>query len=243
MIRAVPYTSLWFGVFLWTLVAGALVIGTSWLLYQDFLFAYDSKSTLAMVERKFLKVGQGKHGPTYTPCLDYRYQAQHMEAEAESTVRSDTYSSVNVGQQIPVLYLPDEFGNNRIDLPAENRQVELITYGLIAASLITSVGGAFVIRYYVRQNKLNRYLLAHGLSCRGKVTEIKFDLVGTGRTKRYYLLFTFRDNLGAEKRGRSWYLKSGDENLWQEGSALPVFYDPNNSARFTVDLNPGPTNR
>jgi hypothetical protein len=243
MIRAVPYTSLWFGVILWTLLTGALLIYTSWWLYQDFLFAYHSKSTVGIVERKFMKVGQGKHGPTYTPWLDYRYQTERMATECDSSVQSATYSGISPGNSIPILYLPEEFTNNRINLPAENRHVLLITWGLVAGSLVVSVGGAFILRYYVQQNKINRYLLASGLSCQGTVTEIKYDLVGKARTKRYYLTFTFRDNQGGERTGRSWYLKRGDENMWREGSSIHVYFDPGNSKSFTVDLNSGPSGR
>ena len=241
--RAVPYTSLWFGVLLWALVGGALLCGTAWMLDQDYLFAFVAKPAHAIVERKYVKVSHGKHGPSYTPHLVYRYQAGPLAAECDAAVQSDTYASVAEGGSIPVLYLPEEFADNRIDLPAENRQVSIITYALVAASLVVAVGGAFILRYNVRQNKINRYLLAGGLSCQGTVTDVKFDLVGKGRTKRYYLIFHFRDNQGNERTGRSWYLKRGDENLWQENSAIRVFFDPNNSKSFTLDLSLGPSNR
>lgn len=243
MIRAVPYTSLWFGFIIWGLIGGALLIGTGYMLYQDFLFANYGQHTQGTVERKFMRVGQGKHGPTYTPCLDYRYQVPGVAVTAECTVRGDTYASVSEGESLPILYVPSQPTDNRIDLPAENRQVELITYGLVAASLAVAGGGAFILRYYVRQNKINRYLLANGLQYTGTVTEIKYDVVGKARTKRYYLLFTFRDNQGREISGRSWYLKLGDECLWRESSPIRVYFDPKNSESFTVDLNSDPSSR
>ncbi|HEV3271612.1 MAG TPA: DUF3592 domain-containing protein [Candidatus Methylacidiphilales bacterium] len=241
MIRAVPYTSLWFGVIIWTLVTGALLIGTSWWLHQNYLFAYHSKAAMGIVERKFMRVSHGRHGDNYTPCLDYRYQTERMAADCDSAVQGDTYSAVSVGDSIPILYLPEEFTDNRINLPAENQKVRLITFGLIAASLVIAVGGAFTLRYYVRQNKTNRYLLANGLSCQGAVTDVNYDLIGKARTKRYYLIFKFRDNQGRERTGRGWYLKPGDENLWKENSLIHVYFDSNNSESFTVDLDSGPS--
>jgi hypothetical protein len=245
MIRAIPYTPLWFGLIIWGLIGGALLIGTGYMLYQDFLFANYGRHTQGTVERKFMRVGQGRHGPTYTPCLDYRYEMPGMAVTSECTVQRDTYTSVSEGESLPILYVSSQPTDNRIDLPAENRQVELITYGLVAASLAVAGGGTWILLYTMKRNKINRYLLASGLSCVGTVTEIKYDVVGKGRTKRYYLLFTFRDNQGREIAGRSWYLKPGDESLWRESSPIRVHYDLRNSETFTVDLkNPqaGPSN-
>jgi len=236
MIRAVPYTPLWLGGALWLLVTGALLYGTAWQLYQNFLFDHHSQSTVGTVERKFMQVGQGKHGKTYTPCLDYRYQVDRMVAHGQSTVHNDTYSAVSEGGDIPILYLPDRPAHHRIDLPAENQRIHLLTFGLTGASLLLSLGGTCVLIYQVRRNKLNRFLLTNGLSCQGIVTGIPYDLVGKAQTRRYYLTFTFRDNQGRERTGSTWYLRAGDEERWREGNPIRVYFDPGNSERFTVEL-------
>jgi len=239
MIRAVPYTSLWFGVILWVLIGGALLTGTGYILYQDFLFTNYGQHTMGMVDRKFLKVGQGKHGPTYTPCLVYQYQAGSLTTGCEQTVLPSTYASVSQGGPIPVLYVSTDPFDCRIDLPAENRQILLISYGLVAGTLMVAGVGTWVLLYTIKRNKLNRYLLANGLQCTGTVTDVKYDLVGKGRTKRYYLLLAFRDNQGREISGRTRYLKRGDENKWRESSPIWVYFDLRDSKIFTVDLNSG----
>ena len=239
MKPAVPYTSLWFGILIWVLVTGGVLTGTSCLLYQDYLFAYDSQSLFGTVERKFYQVSHGRHGTTYTPYLDYRYEVDHMIVEAKTSVRSATYSSVSVGGSLPLLYVKDEVADNRIDLPAENERIHLLSYGLAALSLFLLVSGIFVIRYHVRRNKLNRYLLARGLSCQGTVTSMNYDLVGKAQVRKYYLKFAFRDNQGRELTGKTWYLTSDQEGLWQENRPITVYFDPNNSGNFTVDLNSG----
>jgi len=240
MIRAVPFTSIWLGLIIWVLIGGGFLVATGYMLYEDFLFANYGRHATATVERKFMRVSQGKHGPTYTPCLDYRYQLPGMAVTSECTVQGDTYASVSEGGSIPVLYVSTEVTDNRIDLPAENKMVEIMTYGLIAASVVVSGGGAWTLVYTLKRNKLNRYLLASGLQCTGTVTDLKFDLVGKARTKRYYLLFTFRDNQGVEIAGRSWYLNRGEETMWRESSPIRVYFDIRNSKDFTVDLNSAP---
>ena len=243
MIRAVPFTSIWLGLVIWVLIGGGFLVATGYMLYQDFLFANYGQHADGTVLRKFMKVGQGKHGPTYTPCLDYRYQMPGMAVTSESTVQGDTYATVSEGGAIPVLYVSTEPTDNPIDLPAENRMVSIFTYGLLAASVVVSGGGAWTLVYTVKRNKLNRYLLASGLPCTGTVTDVKFDLTNKGRTKLYYVLFTFRDNQGREIAGRSWYLKRGEETQWRESSPIRVYYDLRDSKNFTVDLSSGPTNR
>jgi len=240
MIRAVPYTSIWFGLFLWVLIGGALLVFTSWYLFQDYLFACDAKSVVGLVEQKYETVSHDRHGDHYTDHLVYRYQVGRMAADSESTVQRDTYDSVSEGSAIPLLYLPEEMTNNRIEMPAEIRVVYWTTIALVVGSLASSIGGAFVLRYYVRQNQLNRFLLASGMQCQGTVTARNFDVYGKNNTVRYYLVFTFRDSQGRERTGRSWYLKKGEENLWHPDSPIQVCFDPNNSERFTVDLKGSP---
>ena len=239
MKPAVPYTSLWFGILIWVLITGGVLTGTSCLLYQDYLFAYDSQSVSGTVERKFYQVSHGRHGTSHTPCLDYRYEVDRMVVETKTSVRSATYSSVSVGGFLPLLYVKDEVADNRIDLPAENQRVRILSYGLTALSLFLLVSGVFVIRYHVRRNKLNRDLLARGLSCQGIVTAMNYDLVGKGQVRKYYLEFAFRDNQGRELTGKTWYLASDQEGLWQEKRPITVYFDPKNSGNFTVNLDPG----
>jgi hypothetical protein len=243
MIRAVPFTSIWFGLVIWVLIGGALLTGTGYMLYEDFLFANYGRHADGIVERKFMKVGHGKHGPTYTPCLDYRYQMPGMAVTSESTVQGDTYATVSEGGSIPVLYVSTEVTDNRIDLPAEQQMVRNLTYGLLAGSLIVTVAGVWTLVYTLKRNKLNRYLLASGAPCTGTVTDVNYDVVGKNRALRYYLLFTFRDNSGREIEGRTWYLKRGEEALWRTSSPIRVYYDLRDSKDFTVDLNSGPINR
>jgi hypothetical protein len=243
MIRAVPFTSIWLGLIVWILLGGALLSFTGYILYQDYLFANFSKPITGTVDRVFLKVGQGKHGPTYTPCLDYHYQVPGIRIDCEQTVQRDTYYLARAGGSIPLLYVTSAPEDSRIDMPAENQKIRYLSYGLVALSLLVSIGGTWVLLYTLRQNKTYRYLRANGLHCQGIVTKVKFDVVNKGRTRRYYVLFTFRDNQGREIKGRSWYIKPGYEYLWPEQGPIQVYYDAQNPKSFTVNLDSNTSSR
>jgi hypothetical protein len=242
MIRAISHTSLGFGIVVWVLLAGSLLTVTSWWLDQDYLFAYHSKSALGTVEQKYARITQGRHGNTETYYLDYRYQVGNISAIGRASVTRDTYLSIAADDPLPILYLTERTGKNRIDLPPEQRQVRGITYGLVAATLLALVSGALVLRYYIRQNEIYHFLRTGGASCQGTVAEVKCNLVGKAQVKQYYLTFTFRDSQGLERLGSTGYLNAGDEYHWHEGRPLRVYFDPDNSKRFTVSLNSGRMN-
>lgn len=237
MIKAVPYTSLWLGTTLWVLITGGLLAGTGWQLYENYLFSHYSHSVEARVDRKFMSVTHGKGGPTYTPHLDYDYHVGSVVVRAETSVQPDTYNQEREGWMVPVLYVEGEVVNNRIDLPAENQRVWLLTSILIAGSLLFSVSGTCLVIYYLRQNKRYRYLRDRGVSCQGVVTNVPYRLVGKYKTRQYYLTFAFRDSLGEEITGTSWPLKKGQELFWKEGSSIPVYFDGANARSFTVEIN------
>ena len=172
IIRAVPHTSIWFGLFFWVLLGGALLVFTSWWLYEDFLFTFDSKSVVGIVEQKYETVSHDRHGDNYTDHLVYQYKVGRMAMGSDSIVQRGTYDSVSKGSSIPLLYLPEELTNNRIEMPLEIQLTYWTTIGLVAGSLASTIGGVFVLRYYVRQNQLNRFLRASGMQCQGIVTAV-----------------------------------------------------------------------
>jgi hypothetical protein len=239
MLRAIPYTSLWFGILVWVLFGGSISAAAIWWLYEDYLFAYESKPGTAIVERVYTTISHGRHSNTTTYHLAYHYQVGAMTMSCRTSVAYATYRAATPGERIPVLYIPAQLANNRIDLPAEQRIVRFTTWGLVIAMLAIHLIGALMLRYYIRQNRLYRFLLARGVTCQGIVDSVPYDLVNKGRTMRFYLMFTFVDSRGQSRSGRSWYLKAGDELRWRPDQPVQVYYDPTNSERFTVDLKTG----
>jgi hypothetical protein len=239
-LRAIPYTRLWLGLLLWGLVAGSLLAGTGWELYQNFLFACHSQPVSGTVERKFVQISHGRHGPSYTPYLVFRYQVDNLQVTTKSTVQGSTYSRVYPGGTIPLLCLTGNVASNRIELPAEIQHLRIFSFIMIAASILLTAGGIWIFLFLHRRNRTNLRLLLQGRSCQGKVTAKNFDVVGKAQTRCYYLLFTFRDDRGAELNGKTWYLTTEQESFWQEDNPIRVYFDPADSRRFTVDLNNSP---
>ena len=236
MLLAVPYTRLGFGVTVWAFLSLIFLGALGWVLYQNYLFAFDAKPAEAKVMRMFYRTSHGRHGTSYTPYLDYQYTAGPYVFEAVSSVSGTTYASEHIGQRMPVLYVKSHLNDNRIEMPQEILNVKMATVGLIALNLFVVLGGAFLIRYHIRQNRLCRWLQASGLQTRGVVSSVNYDLVGKGQTRKYYLNFDFRDSLGRTVSGRTWYLPTNMESGWNEGSQILVYFDPADSNRFTVNL-------
>jgi hypothetical protein len=243
MLRAVPYTSLWGGVILWALLTGGLFTGTAWKLRQDYLFLHQSCEAAATIDNKFLRVGYGKGGKHYTPCLDYHYPADEMVIHCESTAKPGTYDLIRIGQEMPIRYLLNDPSDNQIEEPAEIRDTTLVTRGAITVSLLAFFGGLGLTLYHAQRNRLHQFLLANGQSCHGIIETIDYDIIGKSQTPMYFLTFEFFDLNGRKHSGKTWHLQPGDETRWREGRPIRVYYDPNNSERFTVDLNTGREDR
>jgi hypothetical protein len=237
MIRAIPYTSLWLGIGLWGLITFGVVGATIWELNQNYLFAYHAQAAQAKVMRMFVKVSSGgRGGKSYTPCIDYRYTAGAYTFECVSKVDKSTYASFETGSEMPILYVTDRLNDSRIETPAEINDVRALTVTGIVVSVALLIGGAFSLRFHLRRNRLYRWLLDSGIRTMGQVSAVKYDVFGKTRTRKYYLNFEFRDNMGRSLGGRSWYLPTYLESGWKEGSQIAVHFDPAKPEHFTVDL-------
>ena len=236
MIRAIPYTSLWAGSLLWAVLSGALFIATGWQLHENYLFAHHSAAATATVGNRYTTISHGRHGDSTNYHLQYHYQVGDVTAGVNTTVDYATYAAVRIGSPLPVLYIIENIGHNRINMPAENNDRARALYITLSLTALDLIIGTWMTTYYVRRNRLYRELFARGVQCQGLVTDVNFDLVGKARTQRYYFIFTFRDQQGSELTGRTWYLRPGDELLWREQMPVSVFYDSRDARKFTVDL-------
>ena len=92
LARAIPYNeNLWIGVAVCALIAVAGFWYGGWWAWQNHLFADHSREMEATVIHKYIVVGQGKHGPTYTPHLQYGYQVGNLIVNCDVSVHHDIY--------------------------------------------------------------------------------------------------------------------------------------------------------
>jgi hypothetical protein len=237
MIKAIPYQSVWLGMSLWLLVTSGLLGWGGWQTYENHLFADHARPVTGTVIDRGVSVSHGRGGTTYHYSLAYNYQADNLGVTCRTSVLGSTYGAFAIGDPIPLLYLPEKPSDSRINALAEDESLRNKAFMVCALGLIALVAGAGISSYVIWRNKINRRLIATGLSCEGRVTSVDWDLVGKQQTMAYYLVFIFRDNRGQEIMGKTWHLRPGEENAWREGQPIQVYYDTTRPECFTVDLN------
>ena len=241
-VQKTSRTAIILGISLWLLLVGGFLGWTSWQLYQNHLFADHSRVVSALVTRRYMNVTQGRHGPIHTPNLDYCYSVGKVTINCLESVKYDTWARTPYGGSLEVRYLPEDPANHRINSPVEEQVYTTRTQGLVFFSLLVLGVGAGGITFYTHRNWVYRDLVERGIACRGVVSRVDYDLVNKGRTKRYYLVFTFRDSHAHETTGRTWSLRPGQQKNWDQGDPIQVWYNPANTRQFTVDLLPIATN-
>jgi hypothetical protein len=232
--RAIAYNeNLWpVVVFVGLVTVGALWYG-GWWTWQNHLFADHARQMEAKVLRKYVVESQGKHGPIYTPHLQYGYQVGNLLVNCDVTVGSDIYDQVEEGGDMPIKYLPEDVTNNRLDDTADDYQATVkANFGLIAGAvgLFFTIAGAFNAD---RRKKTLTKLKTAGLSASGRVTSVETERVG--KQMQTFLRFEFTDNYGRVIEGRTPALTSKQKNLWTQDKIITVYYDPANSTVFTVN--------
>jgi len=92
-------------------------------------------------------------GNRSNPRVAYRYMVGTTEVHDVMSVDGEIFSGLQLGQPLPIKYLPNNPAKNRIDLPAENAERHNTVYGLTAMSIIFMCLGALVVRFAQRDIK------------------------------------------------------------------------------------------
>lgn len=90
------------------------------------------------------------------PNVGYRYTIGDVELHTFAPVSEDIFDRLQVGDPLPVKYLPDDPTINRIDLPAVNKERHEAVYGLTAISILLTCVGALVFKYACRDLRLGK---------------------------------------------------------------------------------------
>jgi len=238
MRRAVPYSySVWFVMPLWALITGAILYWAFWRMYDNYRFDDHGRQMQATVLRKFITKTYSKNGTPYNHYnIVYGYEVADLLGNCQVEVQTVTWSMYAERGFIPIKYLPEDPKKSRIDNPVENDEAVFKARCCTGLGLVFLLGGSIYSVYTIRRNKIQRRLVATGLSCLGKVTSVGTERAGKSGYKSY-LRIEFSDNRGRTVTGRTWQLNRKQEKLWHEGKKVTVFYDPTDSHVFTVDLN------
>jgi hypothetical protein len=92
-------------------------------------------------------------GNRSNPRVAYRYLVGTTEVHDVTPIDGEIFSGLQLGEPLPIKYLPNNPAKNRIDLPAENAERHNTVYGLTAMSFIFMCVGALVFRIAQRDIK------------------------------------------------------------------------------------------
>ena len=236
LARAVPYDeNLWIGTAFCALIMVAGFWYGGWWTWQNHLFADHSRELLATVTQKYVVVSQGKHGPIYTPHIQYQYHVRDLMVECDTPTKNSLYNQVAEGGGMPIKYLPEDPANNRLDDTADDFASRMkANLGLIAGMVGLVFASASAIRADRRKKLLTR-LKTSGLSTVGHVVSV--DTERAGKTMATFLRIEFTDNRGQVISARTPRLTPKQIQRWHRGNKLAIQYDPSNPSIFTTNLN------
>jgi uncharacterized protein DUF3592 len=90
------------------------------------------------------------------PNVAYRYPVGAVEVHTVAPVGREVFNGLQIGDPLPVKYLPDNPTINRIDLPAINSERQEAPYGMTALSILFMCVGAFVFRKAYRDLRFGK---------------------------------------------------------------------------------------
>ena len=235
MKRAIPHGPIWPGI-LFSILGGGFLSWAIWLAYQNHLFASYARHTEGIVVRKFVTETYGRHGTVYHHYnFLYEYAVGPLQVERAVEVHGLTWSQYAERDSILITYLPEEPKNSRIDDPSETRATSTQAHWALGIGLATLIFGCGTTAYIVQKNNIRKSLMGSGLQTTGKITSVATENP-SGKQVRTFLKLEFSDNRGRLVQGRTWDLSRAEEDAWNEGMPVQVFYSSTNPDQFTVSL-------
>jgi hypothetical protein len=234
--KSVDYCPIWFFLLLWI----AVIAGTLWfsihLTEENHLFAIHGRHVPAEITDKWTTVSHGRGGSSTNYHLQYAYTGGDYRITDDTTTSSDMYGRIDVGDRIPVIYLPEKPSDNRIDsLSIAGKYQAGAIFGFVFAAGVFGLGG-WGLRSTHNQNRIFTWLGNSGARCQGEVTRLVEVNTGKGGI-RTYLELSFRTQRGKTIEGRSGYVNGwGQESPWAEGDSISVFYNPDLPGQFALNL-------
>jgi hypothetical protein len=230
--RAVHHSAVWLIAPFWLIFVSAVVARVGVLMHENHLFATRAVHVEGTVLRKF---GQALHGggPGNTVAVViYTYRAGNLVGRCLSAVDIATYLRVKTGGPIPIMYLPGQPMNNRIDFPWESASADWAPLDDFAVAMLVFFPGLAAVTYFGRRNRIHARLVARGSHVWGEVTALRTSHHRCAT--RAYLNVRFTTGTGREIEGRTTAVP--ERSHWQEGDPIQIYFDPGKPEHFAVDL-------
>lgn len=193
-------------------------------------------SWLALVELRYERSGQIANGTVVSlrqterseggtrRHVGYRFTAADGSVmEGESEVAAVMYRQLGVGAPVSVQYVADDPTWNRL----HGQSDWSLSQWLSAAAAIAGAAALFFLAVRGRRERSERRLAAEGLSANAVITAIDKVQVPQGH---YAIRYTYRDQVGRDRHGRSWPLRDVDVIGFSVGDRCRVRYSDENAA-------------
>ena len=179
------------------------------------------------------------------PEMKVRYRLHYMFKDADNDdqvgvalVPKATWLRYQLGDTLTIEYLPDQPGRNRA-LVRERPPLGVAGFLVLGLGALLVLGGLLLLgTAWVRAWRRWR-VVRGGIACLGRITEVSHppgrngDVAGASAC---HLGYTFTDERGMARDGRTARLDPAVAARWQPGDPILVLCAPNDIFRHEVDL-------
>jgi len=236
MLKHLPSSFAWMAAFFAALGTLFFVLGAH-TFYRNWQFSGDVERVTGRVTDRYISISHGRHGSSTTYHIGYRYtDAEGAKFVTNVSVNSNTYDSLRRHGAIPVKYLPQFHGINRIDLPDEDRSYRNQALFFMGLGGLFGGFGWYVFIGLERLIFYRRWLRKNGIRCAGRIERIEDSSVTVNKRNVRYLVYSYTDASGTNHKDSSEGLSSVQDSAWNEGDPIEVFCDPRDSSKSAAML-------
>jgi len=238
MFKHFPSSFAWFGAIFAAIGTMCFVIG-AYTFYMNWEFSRsDVAHVTGTVTKLYTTTSHSRHGSSTSYHVAYDYvDSNGIPWGDDTTVVWGTYISRRIGNSIPVKFLPESPGTDRVDLPAEDSNHQTTAWIMLAMGLFFGGFGWWIFISLERLILFRRWLRRHGVPCAGTVKSVEVNSsVQVNHRSVRYLTYTYADSLGREHLDSTQALSHKQEELWTAGDSIEVYYDPRDPNRSTAIL-------
>lgn len=202
------------------LVVGLILLAVGgWVLREELAFHRHGQVAQGQIIEKWTRP-DGEGDDHY---LAYRFQTADGQIVTGSTSVSLQYwEGVFVGMLVPVQYLPDRPGTNRL---FGQESWILVAFIAVVVAIEGGIGLGLLMPAWLRRRR-ERFLVQYGADTAGTVTSVRKAGLEINDEVFWRVTYRYRDGRGDEYNGASGYLPAAEAARWQVGQTGLVRYNP-----------------
>lgn len=219
----------WFGgIFL--LVGSPFLLISLFLIYDDWSFANEARSTQGIVLAKTIRTSSSGSGSRRSTSrhyeVTYRFTVEGETYEGKSELSHGHWQGLREREPVEVHYRPQRPASNQV---AGRSRWFLKTIFFVLGSIFTAIGGTFFVRA-VTGARREAYLRQQGVTTHGTIVALEPRNLKVNGVQQWHLRFEYRDFQG-QRHEETITIPVHDAETWKVGESGRVLYDSNRPAR------------